>query len=98
MKFKTFRGATEPSQPDPPPPARRVGHFRCEGVAERKCGNYFTACGGWLFLFFGKRDAEIGHLPGGFKCEFGGGMRMRKKSVSMRKFKLRERAERRKLC
>ena len=40
---------------------------------------------------FGRyRDAEIGHLPGGFRCEFGGGSRVRKKSVSMRRLKLRE--------
>ena len=49
----------------------------------------FTAYGAWQF-FFKKGDAEIGHLPGGFKCEFGGRNRVRKKSVSMRKFKLRE--------
>ena len=34
--------------------------------------------------------AEIGHLPGGFKCEFGGGNRVQKKSESMRKLILRE--------
>ena len=31
----------------------RVGHLRCEGVAERKCGNYrsgFHHCGGWQFF------------------------------------------------
>ena len=44
----------------------------------------------WLAIFFEKCDAEIGHLPGGFKCEFGGGSRVQKKSVSMRKLNLRE--------
>ena len=31
----------------------RVGHLRCEGVAERNCGNYRSAfyhCGGWQLL------------------------------------------------
>ena len=46
----------------------------------------------WLatFISLEKRDAEIGHLPGGFKCEFGGGSRVQKKSISMRKLNLRE--------
>ena len=44
----------------------------------------------WLAIFFEKWYAESGHLPGGFKCEFGGGNRVRKKSVSMRKFELGE--------
>ena len=43
-----------------------------------------------LAIFFTKGDAEIGHLPGGFKCEFGGENRVWKESVSMRKLKLRE--------
>ena len=32
----------------------RVGHLRCEGVAEQNCGNYrssFYHCGGWQLLF-----------------------------------------------
>ena len=35
-------------------PNLRVGHLRCEGVAERKCGSYrsgFYGCGGWQFFF-----------------------------------------------
>ena len=69
-----------------------VGHLRCEGG----CGAEVWKLPQWLLPlavagnFFKKRDAEIGHLPGGFKCEFGGGNRVRKKSISMRKFKLRE--------
>ena len=58
------------------------------GVAERKCGNYRSGFYRlrWLAIFFEKGDAEIGHLPGGSKCELGGGNRVRKKSVSMRNF------------
>ena len=47
----------------------------------------FTAYGGWQF--FSKNEMRILDIFG-FKCEFGGGNRVRKKSVSMRKFKLRE--------
>ena len=66
--------------------------FRAAGF--RTCWFYRLR---WLEIFFEKLDAEIRYLPCGFKCEFGGGNRVRKKSVSMRKFKLRE-LKAKKLC
>ena len=44
----------------------------------------------WLATLIEKWVAEAGHLPGGFKYEFGGGSRVQKKCVSMRKLNLRE--------
>ena len=58
------------------------------GSAEITAVVFTAAVAGNYFLE--KRDAEIGHLPGGFKCEFGGRNWVRKKSLSMRKLKLRE--------
>ena len=57
------------------------------GTAEITAVVFTTTVAGY---FFEKSDAEIGHLPGGFKCEFGGGSRVLQKSVSMRKLNLRE--------
>ena len=47
------------------------------GVAERNCGNYRSGFYRlrWLAFLCEKRDSEIGHLPGGFTCEFGVGSR-----------------------
>ena len=72
-----------------------VGHLRCEGVAERKCGNYRSgfllplAVAGNLFRKNEMRKLDIFQIDG-FKCDFGGGNRMGKRSVSMRKLVLRE--------
>ena len=48
-------------------------------------------------MFFPKRDAEIGHLPGGFKCEFGGGTQGAEEERGHAETQI-SRVERRKLC
>ena len=77
----------------------RIGHLRCEEVAEQKCRNYcsgFYCCGAWQF-FFEKCDAEIRNLPGGFKCEFGGGKPGAEEERKHTETQV-ARVERRKLC
>ena len=68
-----------------------VGHLRCEGVAERNCGNYrsgFYHCSGWQL--FSKMRCGNWTSSRWLNCEFGGGSQVQKKSVSMRKLMLRE--------
>ena len=69
----------------------RVGHYAARGLRSGTAEITAVVLPLRLLAFlFEKRDSEIGHLPGGFKCEFGGGSRVQKKSVSMRKFILQE--------
>ena len=49
----------------------------------RKLPQWFSPLRWLATFFFEKWNAEIGHLPGGLKCEFGGGSRVLKKSISI---------------
>ena len=65
------------------------------GAELQKLLQWFLPFGGCFFLQ--RRDAEIGHLPGGFKCEFGGGNRSAEEELKHAETQI-VRVERRKLC
>ena len=70
-----------------------VGRLR-SGTVEITAVVFTAAVAG---KFFEKLDAQIGHLPGGFKCEFGGGSRVHEEERKHAETHL-ARVERRKLC